>query len=57
VFGLPGLGFVGIQAIRSLDYPLTAGTIVFAAIVAVVANSVVDVVHGLLDPRVREARA
>lgn len=57
VFGLPGLGFVGIQAIRSLDYPLTAGTIVFAAIVAVLANSVVDIVHGLLDPRVREARA
>jgi peptide/nickel transport system permease protein len=57
VFALPGLGFVGIQAIRTLDYPLTAGTIVFAAIVAVLANSIVDVVHGLLDPRVRETRA
>jgi peptide/nickel transport system permease protein len=57
VFGLPGLGYVGIQAIRSLDYPLIAGTIVFAAIVAVLANSVADIVHGLLDPRTREARA
>jgi len=57
VFGLPGLGYVGLQAIRSLDYPLTAGTIAFAAIVAVLANSIVDIVHGLLDPRIREERA
>ncbi|HEY1279007.1 MAG TPA: ABC transporter permease, partial [Acidimicrobiales bacterium] len=53
VFNIPGLGYTGINAIQTLDYPLVTGVITFAAIVAVAANTVVDVVHGLLDPRVR----
>ena len=54
VFGLPGLGYVGLSSIQQLDYPLTVGTIVFAAIAAVAANTAADLAHGALDPRVRE---
>jgi peptide/nickel transport system permease protein len=54
VFGLPGLGFVGLSSIQNLDYPLTVGTITFAAIAAVAANTFADLAHGVLDPRVRE---
>jgi peptide/nickel transport system permease protein len=54
VFGLPGLGFVGLTSIQQLDYPLTVGTITFAAIAAVTANTAADLAHGALDPRVRE---
>ncbi len=53
VFGLPGLGYIGFSSIQNLDYPLTIGTITFAAIVAVAANSVADLVQVALDPRVR----
>jgi peptide/nickel transport system permease protein len=53
VFNIPGLGYTGIYAIQTLDYPLVTGVITFAAIVAVAANTVVDLLHGLLDPRVR----
>jgi peptide/nickel transport system permease protein len=53
VFGLPGLGYVGLHAIQELDYPLVAGVITFAAIIAVTANTIVDIVHGALDPRIR----
>jgi peptide/nickel transport system permease protein len=53
VFNIPGLGYTGINAIQTLDYPLVTGVITFAAIVAVAANTVVDLLHGLLDPRVR----
>jgi peptide/nickel transport system permease protein len=55
VFGLPGLGYVGLSSIQQLDYPLTVGVITFAALVAVVANAVADLVQAALDPRVRTA--
>ena len=54
VFGLPGLGYVGLSSIQTLDYPLTVGTITFAAMAAVIANAFADVAHGTLDPRIRE---
>jgi peptide/nickel transport system permease protein len=57
VFNIPGLGYTGIYAIQTLDYPLVTGVITFAAIVAVAANTVVDLIHGLLDPRVRVGAA
>jgi peptide/nickel transport system permease protein len=53
VFGLPGLGYVGLSSIENLDYPLTVGTITFAALVAVAANAVADLAQAALDPRVR----
>jgi peptide/nickel transport system permease protein len=53
VFGLPGLGYVGLSSIQNLDYPLTIGTITFAALVAVAANTAADLAQALLDPRVR----
>jgi peptide/nickel transport system permease protein len=53
VFGLPGLGYVGLSSIQNLDYPLTIGTITFAALVAVAANAVADLAQAMLDPRVR----
>jgi peptide/nickel transport system permease protein len=53
VFGLPGLGYVGLHAIQELDYPLVAGVIVFAAIIAVMVNMLVDIVQAALDPRIR----
>ena len=56
VFNIPGLGYTGINSIQTLDYPLVTGVITFAAIVAVAANTVVDLLHGFLDPRVRVGR-
>jgi peptide/nickel transport system permease protein len=55
VFALPGLGYVGLSSIENLDYPLTVGVITFAAICAVLANTIVDLVHAALDPRIRLA--
>jgi peptide/nickel transport system permease protein len=54
VFALPGLGYVGLSSIQNLDYPLVSGVITFAAAIAVVANTIADLAHGALDPRVRE---
>jgi peptide/nickel transport system permease protein len=56
VFNIPGLGYTGINSIQTLDYPLVTGVITFAAIAAVAANTLVDLLHGFLDPRVRVGR-
>jgi peptide/nickel transport system permease protein len=56
VFNIPGLGYTGINSIQNLDYPLVTGVITFAAVAAVAANTVVDLLHGFLDPRVRVGR-
>ena len=53
-FGLPGLGYIAYSSIQALDYPLTMGTITFAALMAVVLAAIADFVHAILDPRVRK---
>ncbi|WP_380174635.1 ABC transporter permease [Kineococcus sp. DHX-1] len=54
-FGMPGVGSLLLDAVGQLDLPLLLGTTLFAAFLIVVANIVVDLVYGLLDPRARIA--
>lgn len=53
IFKLPGLGSEFIKAAFNRDYSLILGTVVFYAVLIVVFNLVVDVIHALLDPRIR----
>lgn len=53
VFSLPGLGYLSIDAIQKLDLPVIMGVTIVAALFIVVANIVVDVLYGVVDPRVR----
>jgi peptide/nickel transport system permease protein len=57
VFNVPGLGFTGVYAIQNLDYPVITGVVIVAAFIAVLANTIVDLLHGVLDPRVRRLAA
>ena len=57
VFGLPGLGYVAINSIQNLDYPLTVGVITFTGVMAVIANTAADLVQIALDPRIRRSAA
>jgi peptide/nickel transport system permease protein len=52
VFSMQGLGHVLIQGVAQLDLPVVVGTTLFTAFLVVVANLVVDIVYGYLDPRV-----
>ena len=54
LFSLPGMGRLAYTAITSQDLPVIMGVTLVAALVIVVANLVVDLTHGLLDPRVRD---
>ncbi len=53
VFAIPGLGYTGLSAIQNLDYPVITGVVIVAALIAVLANTVVDLSHAALDPRLR----
>lgn len=53
VFDWPGLGRYAADSVRSLDVPSIVGVTLLVAVTYVVANMVVDVVQGWLDPRVR----
>ena len=56
VFARSGLGRVTLAAISNRDLPVITGVILFSAIVFVVVNLVVELLHPLLDPRLRTAR-
>jgi len=53
IFGLPGLGQMAVQSVLQQDLPVVIGTIILAATFIVVANILVDITYGFLDPRVR----
>lgn len=52
VFNLRGLGFLSIQSILQQDLPVILGVTIVAAVALVVANLIVDVLYGFIDPRV-----
>jgi peptide/nickel transport system permease protein len=53
VFNWPGLGRLAVQAVFNLDIPLVAGTVLFSAVLVLFANLAVDLVYGVIDPRVQ----
>ena len=53
VFGVPGLGQFFVRAATNRDYTLVLGIVIFYAALIIVLNIVVDIVYGLLDPRIR----
>lgn len=55
IFGMAGLGGLAIDAVLSRDIPVIQGIVLFATVVAVLANLAVDIVTGYLDPRISAA--
>jgi peptide/nickel transport system permease protein len=53
VFNWPGLSGVLVEAVNSRDYPMVVGCIALISILFVSINLLMDIVYGLLDPRVR----
>ena len=53
VFGLPGIGRYFVQGAMNRDYTLVMGMVVFYAVLIMLANLIVDLVYGWLDPRIR----
>jgi peptide/nickel transport system permease protein len=53
VFYLPGLGRLALGAISARDLPVVQGVVLFVASAIVAVNAAVDILYGVLDPRIR----
>jgi peptide/nickel transport system permease protein len=53
VFNLPGVARFLVQAILWRDYPVVQNLVMFIAVVVIFSNLLVDMLYGVLDPRVR----
>lgn len=53
VFARQGIGQLAVAAIQQRDMPLVEGTVIVVGIITILANLLVDIVYGLIDPRIR----
>lgn len=56
IFGAPGLGSSFVTSIGKRDYSTLVGITIFYALLIAVANLLVDISYGILDPRIRNSR-
>jgi peptide/nickel transport system permease protein len=53
IFAIPGLGRMGVEAIFQRDFPVMQATLIVVSLNVLLANLLVDILYGYLDPRVR----
>jgi len=56
IFAIPGIGRYYVTAVTSRDYSVVMGLTVLLSIIVILANLVVDILYGILDPRTRDVR-
>jgi ABC-type dipeptide/oligopeptide/nickel transport system permease component len=56
IFNIPGIGGYYITAVSARDYSVVMGLTVLLSGLIIIANLVVDILYGILDPRTRDAR-
>ena len=53
VFAWPGVGYLAFQSLVQRDYPVLQGVVLLMGVVFILANLAVDLLYGVLDPRIR----
>jgi peptide/nickel transport system permease protein len=53
IFGWPGIGSLAINSLKNHDVPMIMGTVMFSALMVVIAGILVDIAYRVIDPRVR----
>ena len=53
IFGIPGMGWLLVNATNQRDYPIVSGVMLIFAFALVIINLIVDLTYGFLDPRVQ----
>ena len=56
IFSYPGLGNTMYKAVVAADYPLISACTLIITIMVLLANFLLDIVYGLIDPRVKAAQ-
>jgi ABC-type dipeptide/oligopeptide/nickel transport system permease component len=53
IFNWPGIGRLALNAILKRDFPVIQGAVLVTALIFVTANFIVDILYGVIDPRIR----
>lgn len=53
IFNIPGIGQLIINSVERRDYAVIQGVVLFITLIYVVLNLIIDLLYGLIDPRVR----
>jgi dipeptide transport system permease protein len=56
IFNIPGIGQYYVTAVNARDYSVVMGLTVLLSVIVIIANLIVDILYGILDPRTRDAR-
>ena len=53
VFDWKGIGVVMVDGLEKFDFPVVMGALLFISVILVIINIFVDIIYGVLDPRIR----
>jgi len=53
IFSWPGLGYLGVQAVTTRDYPTVLAFVMIGGVLVIIGNLVADILYGLTDPRIK----
>jgi len=53
IFGWPGIGRLALDSILKRDFPMIQGTVLLTALVFITVNFLVDILYGVIDPRIK----
>ncbi|WP_217597613.1 ABC transporter permease [Cohnella sp. GbtcB17] len=56
VFSWPGIGSLGMTAVRGMDYPIIMGITLFSSVMLILGNLAADLLYGVADPRINAKR-
>lgn len=56
VFSWPGIGSLGMTAVRGMDYPVIMGITLFSSVMLIIGNLAADILYGIADPRIQTKR-
>ena len=57
IFSYPGLGYTMLTAVMGQDYPLISGTTIIITFMVLIANFIIEMIYGLIDPRIKAAQS
>jgi ABC-type dipeptide/oligopeptide/nickel transport system permease component len=57
VFARPGIGTMLVTSVLQKDLPMVQALVLYTTGAYIVLNFIVDMLYGIIDPRIREARA
>jgi peptide/nickel transport system permease protein len=57
IFSYPGLGSTILTAVRGQDYPLISATTLIVTVMVLLANFLIEILYGFIDPRIKAAQS